>query len=294
MKGYLLDAKSYFRRPLPFLETGFERPFSELVQVVNRRKLGVPSEGLDRMSLRYILEQLRDFDTATLANTIGYIDPTPPNEFYMGGTIRSLTPSLEPTVGVAFTCELDTSTPETTVEDDKYKQKLDGFYQQLDDMSKRPEPSIWVVKTMGSRPDHECVLGDGMAKALFASGCVGAVTDGGVRDVKGLLTIPFAAYARGTTIHHCALRFQSFNQPVEVGGIWVRAGDVIHANCEGVIRVPRACLEALPGKAVRMSAFERDAHCVLRRTDLEPFEKKRRVAALLENYGFGPGAPAPR
>jgi 4-hydroxy-4-methyl-2-oxoglutarate aldolase len=228
---------------------------------------------------RNLIEQLTEFDTALLANTIGYLDRTPPHEFYMESAIASVTPSLGPTVGVAVTCELDSSTPGAEAD-------FDSFWPQLDFMQSLGVPIVWVVKAAGSRPGHECILGDGMAKMLHACGCGGVVTDGGVRDVRGLESIPFAAYSKGKTVHHCALRMRSVNQPVAIGGITVTQGDVIHANYEGVIRIPRSCLEALPEAAVRMRACEHEAHLLLRRTDLKNGEKRNGVDRVFEKYGF--------
>jgi len=231
------------------------------------------------MNLLPILESLRDFDTALLANTIGYIDPTPPEEYYTGRSIQSVTPSLAPTVGVAVTCDIDTSTPGATAD-------TDAYYRQLDEISRMNLPAVWVAKTAGSKPDHECVLGDGMGKSLFAAGCQGVITDGGVRDVVGLLSIPFAAYCAGTTIHHCALRVRSCGEPIAIGGITVHPGDVVHANAEGVIRISGACLETLAGRAVQMRAFEHAPHWLLRRTDLNSTEKRQAVGQLLATHGF--------
>lgn len=229
--------------------------------------------------IRGILEELRDFDTALLANTIGYIDRTPAHLWYMGGSIRSLTPSLGPTVGVAVTIEADTSSPNN-------KADAAGYWQQLEEMAKMDVPAVWVVRAVGSRPDHECIIGDGMAKTLTSVGCIGIVTDGGVRDVKGLLNTGFAAYCRGTTIHHTALRFRRMNQPVKLGGITVKTGDVIHAGDEGVIKIPTACLDKLVGAAIRMRAFEHEAHIGLRRTDLSVAQKKKWVGDAIAKYGF--------
>ena len=233
------------------------------------------------MSLQSLVEELRDFDTALLANTIGYIDPTPPYELYLSGQIQSVTPSLGPTVGVAVTCEMDTSTPSDE------PASMEPYWRQVECMAAMDAPCVWVVKCVGSRPDHECTLGDGMGKTLHAAGCVGVVTDGRVRDVAGLRSIPLAVYSRGTVAHHCAIRIRSADQPVDLGGVTIRPGDLIHADREGVIRIPPSCWEGLPGRAVAMRAFEQDVHRHLRREDMSVRRKREKVAELLVQYGFG-------
>jgi len=130
------------------------------------------------------------------------------------------------------------------------------------------------------------VIGDGMAKTLAVVGCKGLVTNGGVRDLAGLMTIPFPAYCTGRTIHHGPLRFRAAKEPVEVGGITVRHGDVVHADGGGVITIPLSCVRELPSQAVRMLAFEREAHLLLRRTDLRVSAKHKGVQELLASYGF--------
>ncbi len=228
---------------------------------------------------RFTLDGLKDFDTALLANTIGYVDPTPPEEYYMGRSIKSITPSLGPTVGIAVTCELDSSTPGN-------QGNTDIFWHQLEEMSKLDLPFVWVVKTVGSRPDHECVIGDGMAKLLHSVGCVGLVTDGGVRDVSGIMTVPFGVYCQGVAIHHTSLRFLAPYQPVEIGGICIRTGDIMHANNEGVIKIPSACLQQLPKAAMSMRAFESEVHIAWRQSDLSISEKQRHAESTLAKYGF--------
>ncbi|MAE60464.1 MAG: hypothetical protein CMJ49_03805 [Planctomycetaceae bacterium] len=232
-----------------------------------------------RDTLTHIIEQLRDFEAALLANTLDYIDSTPSHERYMSGDIASITPALGPTVGIAVTARIDSSTPGGEPD-------TAPFWDQLRHMQDLDTPTVWVVQAVGSRPDHECILGDGMAKSLYSVGCTGVVTDGRARDVAGMLATPFAAYCRGTAVHHCALRVTATNTPVDVGGITVNPGDLIHASTEGVIRIPLNAAQQLVQRAPQMRAFEHAAHVLLRRTDIPVEEKPARVRDLLGEHGF--------
>ena len=226
-----------------------------------------------------LIEQLRDFDTPLLANTIGYISAAPAHEYYLSGEIQSVTPPLGPTVGIAFTAEIDSSTPDGAGDTDLY-------WELLELMRQSPIPSVLVAKAVGSRPEHECMIGDGMAKTLHSVGCVGLVSDSRVRDVAGLISTPFAAYCRGTIAHHAPLRFRSINKPVEIGGVLIQPGDGLRADINGVIRIPPDCIAALPDLAIKNRAFEHEAHMFLRRTDKTPAEKRAHVQALVQQYGF--------
>ncbi len=100
--------------------------------------------------------------------------------------------------------------------------------------------SVYVMKV----EDGEDVAGMGglMGTAMFARGFAGAVIDGGVRDLPQLKKIGFPVYSTGpvpsTLVSH--YRFAGMNLPVDVGGTRVNAGDIIVADQDGVVVVPRA------------------------------------------------------
>ena len=233
------------------------------------------------MSLAEIITSLAEYDTSLIAETIGHIDSTPPQDWSMGYTIQCLRPEATPTVGVAVTLEIDSSTPGNEWD-------FQDFFDQYKAIEKMSVPTVLVVKAVGARPEHECVMGDGLAKALVTIGCGGIVTDGGVKDLEGMDGIPFGIYARGRTPHCCPWRFRNPSKPVEVGGITVRPGDVIHANKQGVIKIPPSALEILPERAAAMLAFEHRAHAIFRQPSsfASIDEKRLMVSALLPEYGF--------
>jgi regulator of RNase E activity RraA len=85
-------------------------------------------------------------------------------------------------------------------------------------------------------------MGGLMGTAMSARNFSGAVIDGGVRDTAYLQKIGFPVYALGivpsTSVGH--YRFAGANIPVICDGVPVSAGDIIVADPDGVVAVPKA------------------------------------------------------
>jgi 4-hydroxy-4-methyl-2-oxoglutarate aldolase len=82
-------------------------------------------------------------------------------------------------------------------------------------------------------------------------GCVGVVTDAGARDTDEITIekVPLYLRRRGRGIRPGRNEIESVNRPVAVGGVLVMPGDIVVADGDGVIVVPRAQARAVAGFA---------------------------------------------
>lgn len=216
-----------------------------------------------------IIEQLADSNTALVCNALDALG-VPPHTYYMDGTIRSLSPELPPLVGEAITIKLDSSSPGETA-------AVDDYWQMLEEIERSSLPRAIIVQTVGSDPNRECVMGDGMAKTFVSVGAVGLVTDGGIRDIAGIVDQAFRIFGRGPVIQHTPLRWSGLGEPVVIGGIAVRTGDLIHGDRGGCIVIPEEAHSAIVKACQLVSDFEKTAHVTLRQTGIRLPDKKKRV-----------------
>lgn len=85
------------------------------------------------------------------------------------------------------------------------------------------------------------IWGELLSTAARNSGCVGAIIDGTIRDVAKMTAMQFPVFARGVnpldSMHR--QRVIDVDVPVELGGVTFNSGDLVFADIDGVVVVPR-------------------------------------------------------
>ncbi|MFF7312638.1 4-carboxy-4-hydroxy-2-oxoadipate aldolase/oxaloacetate decarboxylase [Streptomyces sp. NPDC008137] len=83
-------------------------------------------------------------------------------------------------------------------------------------------------------------FGDVLANACQSKGLGGLITDTGVRDTEDLRALGFPVFSRSVSIKGTVKETVGpMCEPVTVGGVLVRPGDVMRADADGVVVVRR-------------------------------------------------------
>lgn len=85
------------------------------------------------------------------------------------------------------------------------------------------------------------IWGELLSTAAANRGCVGVIVDGAVRDVARMQSMAFPVFARGSMLYDSKdrQRVTDLDVPVEIGGVTISPGDLVVADRDGIVVVPR-------------------------------------------------------
>jgi 4-hydroxy-4-methyl-2-oxoglutarate aldolase len=195
-------------------------------------------------------EYLKTVDTPTLSNAIERLNVRPRKEGFTPLEIRCLFPEFGRMCGWAVTAHVETIST-------GYPDNESAFPPLFQAIADSPKPAVVVFQELGAHPLYAAHCGEVMATVFSRLGAAGLVSDCGVRDIPEVRALGFHYFARGTAASHGNFRVVRVGEPVQIRGLTVRPGDLLHGDENGLIAVPAAGLDELPQAVEAVRSSER-------------------------------------
>ena len=196
------------------------------------------------------LSELQRFDSPTICNAIELFEVRSPTEGYMGREIAACFPEMPPMVGYASTATFRSSAPAP-----KGGADPNIANNQLASFADLPGPAIVVFEDLDA-PPAGATFGDGMCLTYKTFGAVGLITSGAARDLDNVRELGFPCFSNGTVSGHGHCHFESINVPVQVGGLTINPGDLLHGDCNGVVTIPLEIAAEVPYACEKFLEYE--------------------------------------
>jgi regulator of RNase E activity RraA len=127
-----------------------------------------------------------------------------------------------------------------------------------------PADSVLVLATNDSVAAH---FGELSAEWFRARRVRGAIIDGGTRDAATLARMRFPTFARYRSPQDSVPRWRvnDWGQPVIIGGVRIALGDVVTADLDGVVVVPRRVAAEVVARCEKLVGTENAVRKAVRR-----------------------------
>jgi 4-hydroxy-4-methyl-2-oxoglutarate aldolase len=193
------------------------------------------------------LAEIATMSSPSVANGIERFQVRPRDTGFMDGTIVCRFPDLGPLVGYAVTARIRAAGRGDHLPATQLWQHILSI----------PEPRIVVIEDLDDPPGVGSFWGEVNSNIHHALGCRGVITNGGVRDLPEMESLGFHAFSSVISVSHAYVRIVEVGLPVEVGGLRVSPGDLLHADRHGVVLVPNDIASELPDAVRAVEAAER-------------------------------------
>jgi regulator of RNase E activity RraA len=187
------------------------------------------------------LARLAEWDTPTICNALEVIDPAARLAGYTIQAFTCLRPEQKPMVGFARTATIRASVRAAVTAEEAQAMRL-RYYEYVD---RGPKPSVVVIQDLDTHPGTGAFWGEVNTAIHKGLGSLGVVTNGAIRDIDA--SAPgFQALAGQVCPSHAWVHVTGFGEQVQVHGLSVRDGDIVHADRHGAVVIPPDAVAKLP------------------------------------------------
>jgi 4-hydroxy-4-methyl-2-oxoglutarate aldolase len=183
------------------------------------------------------------------------------NSGFADASIRCIFEDFPPIVGYAATARVRTSVP--PMQGHNYIDRTDWWNAILE----IPAPRVVVVEDVEKHPGIGSFVGEVHANILSALGCVGVVTNGAVRGLPHVRSTGFQFFAGNVAVSHAYAHIFQFGTPVEIGGLKIEPGDLLHGDRHGILKVPFEIASNIPAMAREIQDKEERVIAMCRSAD---------------------------
>jgi len=180
------------------------------------------------------LAALGEIDTPTICNTLDILAPDYQAKGFIVEPFFCLRPEMTPIVGYARTATCRAKEA-SSVKGAAAMDKRFAYWAYLDE---GPKPAISVVQDLdGAQAGFGAFWGEVNSNIHKSLGCLGTITNGSIRDLDAFAD-GFQAIAGLVGPSHAHVHLVDFAVDVNVLGMVVKDGDLVHADCHGAVVIP--------------------------------------------------------
>ena len=187
-----------------------------------------------------MLTLLRQVDTPTVCNAIEVAEGKRGFDAFTRGTLLASAPEAPAMVGYARTAKIAAVAPPSEPPE-VIKARRMAYYKY---MAEAPAPAVTVIEDLDYPNAIGAYWGEINTTVHKGFGISGALTNGVMRDL-GDLPEGFPVVAGSIGPSHGFVHVREIDTPVEIFGLTVASGDLIHADRHGAVVIPPAVIPML-------------------------------------------------
>jgi regulator of RNase E activity RraA len=196
-------------------------------------------------------EFLKSIDTPTVCNLLEIVAPERRGFGYTVRHLHCAFPDLPPMVGFAKTVTMRAQDLVPLGQAGYMQKRLDY----LDYIASAPQPCIAVIQDLDDIVGYGAFWGEVQSNVHKALGCVGTITNGSIRDIP-MIASGFQMLAGSISPSHAFVHVVDYAINVNIHGMAVQSGDLIHADRHGAVVVPLHTIDPMQRAADGLAAKE--------------------------------------